>query len=58
MEILDIQGKVVRMLPLAALENASVSLSGLQPGFYTALIYKVQNLNFPRKLLLTFMVTK
>ena len=57
MEIIDIQGKIVRTLSLAALEKTSVSLGGLQPGLYAASIYKVQNLTFPRKLLLTFMVT-
>ena len=57
MEIIDIQGKIVRTLSLAALEKTSVSLGGLPPGLYAASIYKVQNLTFPRKLLLTFMVT-
>ena len=57
MEIVDIQGKIVRTLSLAALEKTSVSLGGLPPGLYAASIYKVQNLTFPRKLSLTFMVT-
>jgi hypothetical protein len=58
MEIVDIQGKIVRTLRLAALENAMIRPGGLQPGLYMALIYKVQNKCFPESLLLTFMVSR